>query len=346
MANIIKARTPRLGKGLSSLMGQPVIVPAPAHTNHPNPAPPASHPPGTPTGLAGGTHVISFSPSAAPPAAPPADAVLLVPIASILTNPHQPRQRFDETALHQLAESIKSEGLIQPVILRRSPSSPTLFELVAGERRWRAAQMAGLEAIPALVRDLDDRKVAEWALVENLQREDLNPIERAEAFQHLLTHFHLSHEEIAERVGVERSSVSNSLRLLALQEDVRAWIQEGRVSGGQAKALAGLSDPAQQKTLAERAIRHDWSVRQVEQAVRHATGQTAEAAGAGESAPRAMPTRPAHLSDLEEQIGRQLQTKVHLRAGRRKGAGTLTIEFYSLDQFDALMAQMGVKTEE
>lgn len=335
-----KPRVPRLGRGLSSLMGRPVVVdtPAPGTPGSPASPPAISAPPVSPASPSAAASAVAESVAAV-------DRVILLPLSEVRPSSHQPRQQFDEPALARLAESIRSEGVIQPIVVRRSAKGESHYELVAGERRWRAARLAGLDAVPAIVRDLDDRQVAEWALVENLQREDLNPIERAEAFQHLMTHFHLSHEQVAQRVGVERSSISNALRLLGLHADVRAWVREGRLSAGQAKVLAGVTQPEQQKSLAEKALRHDWSVRQVEQAVRHATGATADAA-AGESAPRAMATRSAHLSDLEEQVGRQLSTKVHIRAGRRKGSGTLTIEFYSLDQFDALMNQLGVKTEE
>ena len=221
---------------------------------------------------------------------------------------------------------------------------PADRRLAAGERRWRAAKLAGLDAIPALVRDLDDRQSAEWALIENLQREDLNPIERAEAFQHLIDQFKLTHDEIAQQVGVDRSTISNSLRLLFLQDDVRDLVRQDLLSGGQAKALAGLSDGDAQLRLADKAIRQGWSVRKLEEAVR-AVAASAELTPDPDSKPGKPARRPAHLADLEKQIGTALQTKVRIRPGRKKGTGTLQIDFFDLDQFDALLSRIGVEME-
>ncbi len=228
---------------------------------------------------------------------------------------------------------------MQPIIVRPTGSGQDGYEIVTGERRWRAAQIADLARIPAIVRDLNDRQLAEWALIENLQREDLNPIERAEAFSKLIDQFGLSHEEAGSRVGMDRSSISNHLRLLGLSEPVKQLIREGLLSMGQARALAGLSDVDQQRMLAERAVRQGMSVREVESAVRRFTkgGTISTKARQRSSSP--------YLADLEKQIAEQLGTKVHIRAGRKKGAGTLSIEFYSLDQFDALVGRLGVHTD-
>jgi len=385
-----KPRAPRLGRGLSSLMGRAVEVvvptapmdakpatahaPATAASDHQPPAATPSPQAAASTAPASSTPTAQVDARTGPAAAsatPPADAVaptpdrdglVNLPVHAIRPNPHQPRQRFDETALHQLAESIKTDGVIQPILVRpltdaqraaaATATENITHELVAGERRWRAARLAGLTHVPAIVRTLDDRTVAEWALIENLQREDLNPIERAEAFQRLIQQFNLSHDDVANRVGVERSSVTNALRLLGLDESVRGLVADGLLTGGHAKALAALVEPVQQRLLGERAVKQAWSVRQLEQAVRHASGQTSidaytaklEAAVA-KSNNGAVLSRSAHLSDLEEQVGRQLRTKVHIRPGRKKGSGTLTIEFYTVDQFDALMAKLGVETE-
>lgn len=266
----------------------------------------------------------------------------MLPVEHIKPNPHQPRQHFNEASLQELANSIRQQGLMQPVIVRPSkPNGETGgYELVAGERRWRAAQLVGLTALPAIIRPLEDRQLAEWALVENLQREDLNPMDRADAFQRLLDSFKLSHEEIAERVGIDRSSVTNALRLLNLTPKIREHVREGRISAGQAKVLVGVNDPLKQEMLAERAIRQDWSVRQLEQTARLMAG--AKLAAEPEQQGSA---KPAHLSDLEEQIARQLRTKVKIKPGRKKGSGSLTIEFYSIDQFDTLLLKLGVQTD-
>lgn len=260
-----------------------------------------------------------------------------VAVSAIRPNPQQPRQHFDEGALGRLAESIRSEGMMQPVVLR--PVGDGAYELVAGERRWRAAERAGLSEVPAFVKSLDDRQVAEWALIENLQREDLNPIERAEAFSRLGEQFGLGHEDIAERVGLERSTVTNLLRLLKLHPPVREMVVRNLLSMGQSRALAAVDDPERQLALAERIVREGLSVRQVEAEVK-SLGQAGTKTP--ESAKKAV--RAAYLDDLERQIGEQLSTKVQIKTGRKKGAGTLSIDFYDIDHFDTLLAKLGVET--
>jgi ParB family chromosome partitioning protein len=211
---------------------------------------------------------------------------------------------------------------------------------VAGERRWRAAKLAQLPRIPAVVRDLTDQQLAEWAVIENLQREDLNPIDRAEAFASLAQQFHLSHQDIAGRLGVDRSTIANTLRLLDLHPDIRDLVRQARLSAGHGRALLGLPNPESQLVLARRAVAGGWSVRMIEAAVRRLA--TADAASAP-TPTRA--TRSAHLQELEQQIAQQLSTKVRVKPARRKGAGTLLIEFYNLDQFDTLLQRLGVTLE-
>jgi len=328
-----KKRSPRLGRGLSSLMSSPVQVQpvetAPALEAQPqapslklrqavtqSPAPPelANKPPAGVSEQAGLTYL---------------------PLISLEPNRHQPRQRFDEAGLKRLSDSIKGEGVMQPIVARRTEAGA--YEIVAGERRWRAAQLAGLSVIPAIVRDLTDRQLAEWALIENLQREDLNPMERAEAFSGLIEQFGLSHEEVGARVGLDRSSISNHLRLLTLAQPVQQLVLEGLVSMGQARALAGLSDVDQQRLLAERAVRQGMSVREVESAVRRLTASPGVAGKASQAS-----RSSAYLTGLEKQIAQQLGTKVAIKPSRKKGAGTLCIDFYSHDEFDALTARLGV----
>lgn len=326
-----KPRASRLGRGLSSLMATPVEV---------NPAsnPPAtgSHP--DPVGDAGSA-IADASGGTTAPSVTGNDGLQHLSVEAIRPNRHQPRQRFDPGAIRSLAQSIANDGMMQPIVVRPIHSGSTEFELIAGERRWRAAQQAGLERVPALVRGVSDEKAAEWALIENLQREDLNPIEKAEAFQRLGDQFGLSHSEIAERVGLERSSVSNLLRLLNLSDFVRDLVRENVLSMGQARAIAGLADQGQQRGLAERAVREGLSVRQVEAEVRRLQQpQTQAPANAGGRS-------SAALSDLEKQIAQQLGTRVKIKAGRKKGTGTVSIDFYSLDEFDALMSRMDVKTD-
>ena len=345
----------RLGKGLSEMFAQPVSVePAsPPEGDHPasalpsNGAPntsadPAPHPPTEPSGR--DTADASGADSAA--AAPRPDVARL-PVASIRPNPYQPRQQAADAGIDALAESIRTHGLMQPVVVRPvrdadgRPDEAGGYELIAGERRWRAAQRAELERVPAVIRDLDDRDAAEWALVENLQREDLNPIDRASAFARLIEHFALSHDQVAERVGVDRSTVANLIRLLSLAPPVQALVRDGRLSMGQARAIVGLSDLEAQQAVADRAVKQGLSVRRVEKLVRsislgESDDEAASPAPASESRPK------HHLGDLERRIGEQLGTRVAIRPGRKKGTGKLTIEFYSLDAFDDLLHRLGV----
>ncbi|MCX5662224.1 MAG: ParB/RepB/Spo0J family partition protein [Planctomycetota bacterium] len=330
-------------------------------------APPAAHPQAG--GTSGGTSGANSGGSSGGAVPPLPEGLSLVHVRAIRANPHQPRTEFNGDALRRLADSIKADGLMQPIIIRPLPADAPPFpmdtlpegppsdrrlppgpryEIVAGERRWRAAKLAGLNHVPAIIRTLSNRQMAEWALIENLQREDLNPLERAEAFRQLMIQFKVNHDDIAGRLGIDRSSVSNALRLLSLDESVKDLMRYGKLSGGQARALVALSDPAQQRILANKAVDNDWSVRQLEQAVRHASGATAAALEDADAFPGLPPAPPraTHFADLQEQIGRQLQTKVHIRPGRRKGSGTLTIEFHTVEQFEILMTRMKVKTSE
>ena len=321
-----KNRPSRLGRGLSSLMATPVEVAVPASAGEKPPAESPEQP---------SSDVLTDRSDPLPAST---DGLVHLPVTTIQPNPHQPRQRFDPSKIRSLAESIKSDGLMQPIVVRPAPGESGRYELIAGERRWRAAQEAGLEQVPALVREIDEEKAAELALIENLQREDLNAIEKAEAFQHLGDQFGLTHTQIAERVGLERSSVSNLLRLLDLSNFVRDLVRENVLSMGQARAIAGLADAVQQKALAERAVREGLSVRQVEQEARRLQQPAASRTSSASS------SSPV-LSDLEKQIGQQLGTRVKIKAGKKKGAGTLAIDFYSLDEFYALLARLDVKAD-
>jgi len=342
-----KQRKPRLGRGLSSLMSTPVSIQPPPEAPPPPPEEgqdqPADASPSPATGNVeshpSGRHSEGAMPAdtSGDGAPGPADGLRYVSVEGIRPNPHQPRRAFDEGALARLATSIRQDGLMQPIVVR--PAEEGRYDLVAGERRWRAARQAGLDQVPAIVRDLSDRQLAEWALIENLQREDLNPIERAQAFRGLVEQFGLSHEQVAERVGRERSTISNLLRLLELDEGVQELVRLGQLSGGHARALLGLSDDAAQRQLARRAVAGGWSVRMTEAAVRRSVeGRSAKEGGGDDGR-----SGSAHLSDLEEQIGNQLQTKVRLKRGRKKGSGSITIAFYSLDEFDRLMEKLGVE---
>ena len=333
-----KKRPSRLGRGLSSLMATPESLPL---------APVDSAPALADTTSEIGPSVDSVGTTSAPVMAAESlsaesdgsfQGLVSLAVSQVRPNPHQPRQAFDPGPLESLAASIKADGLMQPVVVR--PGEGDTYELIAGERRWRAAQIAGLKTIPAVVHQIDDEKTAEWALIENLQREDLNPIDKAEAFKRLGEEFGLPHAKIAERVGLERSTVTNLLRLLGLSDFCRGLVRENLLSMGQARAIAGLPAATDQKAIAQRAVREGLSVRQVEAEVRKKLQITADP-----STPKPTGGQDANLGDLERQIGQQLGTRVRLKAGRKKGSGTLAIDFFSLEDFDALLARMSVDTE-
>ncbi len=258
-------------------------------------------------------------------------------------NPFQPRREFDEEALAHLADSIRRDGLMQPILVRPAGDAGAAgrYQLVAGERRWRAAQLIELGRVPAIVRELTDEQSAEWALVENLQREELSTLERADGLKALVDRFGLTHGEIAERVALDRSSVSNLIRLTELEPEVRALIEDGRLTAGHGKALLG-ADVAGRVGLATHAADHMWSVRKLESAIREpklhvsATPSAGEVAGADEPDPHAIA-----IADLERQLGEHLGTKVHIRTTNDGKRGRVTIEFFDLDHFDGLMSQIG-----
>jgi len=319
-----KTKKPRLGRGLSSLLSKPVAIEMPADQGEKS-APEEATPP--PEQGADG-HADRTKPD-------PENTLSWIKLHEIVANPYQPRRTFEQKSLEELATSIRQEGVIQPVVVRADDRGG--YQLIAGERRWRAAKLAELEAIPALVRTLDDQAAAEWAIVENLQREDLDPIERADAFARLADQFKLTHQQIAERIGSDRTTITNLIRLLDLPEDIRELIRIGQLSGGHGRTLLGLSDSDSQLALARNTVKGDWSVRRLEQAVRDAseekTGKRRQTAA-----------RSAHLRDLEKQASSQLSTKVRIKPGRKKGSGTLSIDFFDLDHFDQLMSKLGVQT--
>jgi len=264
----------------------------------------------------------------------PASNPLEIPLDHIQPNPHQPRRQFSEAAIAELAASIKSTGLIQPVIVRQL--SGGTYQLIAGERRWRAARIAGLAKIPAILREVDSFTQAQMALIENIQREDLNPIDRAESYKSLMGQLGLTQNELANRLGEDRSSIANFLRLLELAEPVRQLVRDGKLSNGHAKLLAGLTDILQQERLAEVVISQELSVRNLERMLADAEIKPA-------ASPR--PTASAHLQDLERTISSQLGMKTQIRSTAKKGRGRLVIYYATLDQFDELIGKLGVKVE-
>jgi ParB family chromosome partitioning protein len=260
-----------------------------------------------------------------------------LPLASISPNRFQPRGHFDEEALSQLADSIREVGVLQPVLVR--PSGENEYELIAGERRWRAARRVGLQTIPALVRETDDAAALEQALVENVHRDNLNPLEEAAAYQQLIEDFGLTHDEVAARVGRSRVTVSNTLRLMQLPPAIQKAVQEGKLSNGHARALLGTPDRAFQEQLAKRIVADDLSVRATEDAVRDHQGEGNGSAPAGAEAgasesPAGRKLRPPGLVELEELLGDQLETRVKISMGASRGK--VVVEFSTLEDLERI----------
>ena len=298
----------RLGRGLSSLMS---VSELPVEADVADAAPPA---------------VVTETVSNGEP--------LLVSPSQIVPNPHQPRRTMNEASIAELAASLKSNGVIQPIVVRRVDGG---YQLIAGERRWRAAKLAGLRDVPVIVKDVDAFTQAQMALVENIQREDLNPIERAQGYRTLMDQLGLTQAEMAGRLGEERSTIANYVRLLDLAEPVRSALQEGQLSLGHAKLLAGVPDILEQQRLAELVVRQGLSVRNLERLLQ-----------AGPAAPvtaKVPASSPAHQQEVEKNLSRQLGLRVQLRTAAKKGKGRLILHYGSLDQFDELMSRLGVKLD-
>ncbi len=302
---------PVLGRGLGALLGG---VASAAKAAAPAPAAPAPN-----------------------PFADTRDRVQRVAVSCLHPCPFQPRKDFPPEALRELADSIKEQGIVQPLIVRKRG---TEFEIIAGERRWRAAQLAGLTELPVIVREADDKTVLELALIENLQRENLNPIEEALGYSQLISQFQLTQEEAAVKVGKSRVVVANSLRLLKLAPEIQTHVREGRVSVGHAKVILGLSTDDLQKLAVERVLKGSLSVRQTEDLIAElqkvsASGKTAKAGNAA--------TRDLHIVDLENKIQERFGTKVQLRY--RQGKGALEIKFFNDDDLERILKIAGINVD-
>jgi ParB family chromosome partitioning protein len=265
-------------------------------------------------------------------------ALLEIPVASIDPNPHQPRRHFDEEALASLTASIRELGVLQPVLVRQLADDR--YELIAGERRWRSARRAGLTTIPAVVRDSTELASLEQALVENLHREDLNPLEEAAAYQQLIEDFGLTHERLSTRVGRSRAAITNTLRLFQLPPPVQKLVGEGQLSAGHARALLGTPDRAFQEALARRAVAEQLSVRAVEEAVKARNEMGGAVAPDRPSAGGREPgkLRPPGLLELEELLSDHLATRVHVDFGA--GKGKVTIDFADLEDLERIYRAM------
>ncbi len=270
--------------------------------------------------------LIPDKPLPVPAAAAGSDGIREVPVQSVHPNPHQPRKNFAPDGMEELVRSVKQRGVIQPVLVRESQGG---FQLIAGERRWRAARQAGMVKIPVIVRKVSDQDSLSLALIENLQRENLNPMEEAEAYERLLREFKLTQDEVARQVGKQRSSVANALRLLTLPAEVQGHVREGKLSAGHAKAILSLTRKPEQNAVVREILRRGLSVRETEALVRKA------------GTPRALRRRPVkdvHLSAVEDALKRHLGTQVRIRD--KKDKGRIEIEYYSRKERERLIAML------
>ena len=259
-------------------------------------------------------------------------AETIVKITKVEPNRKQPRKTFDEDALQELADSIKQFGLIQPILVQDREDH---YEIIAGERRWRAAKMAGLKEVPVIIRKYTEKEIMEISLIENIQRENLNPIEEAQAYKRLLTEFHMKQDEIAERVSKSRAAVANSMRLLKLGEEVQQMVVEEMISTGHARALLAIEDKDEQYTIAQKIFDEKLSVRDVEKLVKNLNKPI-------KPAKRVVDDKTMELiyRDLEEKLKSRLSTKVSIK-GKTKGAGTIEIEFYDGTDLERLREMLG-----
>jgi len=293
--------------------------------------------------------LLAGAPAAPNPSTPPAaspvvalavddrERVQRVPLAQVRPCPLQPRKDFSPETLRELADSIREQGIVQPLIVRERGEH---LELIAGERRWRAAQLLGLPEVPVIVREADDRAVLELALIENLQRENLNAIEEAQGYAQLIGQFQLTQEEVAIKVGKSRAVVANALRLLKLTPPLQTYLREGRLSVGHAKVILGLTDEHQQQLAAERILKDALNVRQTEVLVAQWQMRGATTTHPATITPL---TRDAHVRHLEDKLRERLGTKVQLRY--KQGKGALEISFFSDDELERILQMVGVSAD-
>lgn len=279
-------------------------------------------------GLGRGLSALMADVELVPGAAPRAPQTL--PVEQIIPNPDQPRRQFDPETLNELAASLRNRGVLQPLIVRSHPTEPDLYQIVAGERRWRAAQIAQLHELPVLIRELDDTEVLEVALIENIQRADLNPIEEAASFRQLMDRFGHTQERLAEALDKSRSHISNLLRLLNLPEQVQGFVREGKLTAGHARALITAPDPV---AMARKVIERNLSVRETEALARQATQPKPET-------PRIHSEKDADTLALESDLSAQLKMRVRIEHAGQDG-GRMTITYRDLDQLDRLCQALG-----
>ena len=305
---------PALGRGLGALLG------------------------GTPVAKPPVPAAVPTSVQAIESAADTRERVQRVPLGRIVPCPFQPRKDFPAETLRELADSIKEQGIVQPLIVRERNGH---LELIAGERRWRAAQLLGLSEVPVILRAADDRAVLELALIENLQRENLNPIEEAQGYSQLIEQFQLTQEEVATKVGKSRTVVANALRLLKLAPEIQGYLRDGRLSVGHGKVILGLAGEKHQKHAAQRVLRDGLNVRQTEALVAHL--QARETSTTAKSPPLTPPAKDAHVANLENKLRERLGTKVQLRYAQGKGG--LEIIFFSDAELERILQILGIQPD-
>ena len=257
------------------------------------------------------------------------DGTLMVKLSKVEPNREQPRKNFDEDSLQELAESLKQFGMLQPILVQNRGD---YYEIIAGERRWRAAKIAGLKEVPGIVRELTDQEIVEISLIENIQREDLNPIEEAQAYKRLLTEFHLKQDEVAERVSKSRTAVTNSMRLLKLCDEVQKMVVDDMISTGHARALISIEDPEEQYLIAQKIFDEKLSVREVEKLVKdlHKPPKPPKEENK---------TLQAIYQEISERLKQSLSTKVSVSA-KQNGAGKIEIEFYNHEDLERLLERI------
>ena len=316
-----------LGRGLDALISGGVVRSVAAEPPH---VEVATAPPATDVVQPLGSRLVSTN-------GDDRNAVRYLGIDTIERSRFQPRTEFDPEQLRELADSVKQRGVIQPLLVRPlgATAGANRYELIAGERRWRAAREAGLTTIPAIVREANDQEALEIALIENLQREDLNAVEEARAYEQLSTQFKLTQEQIAEKVGRSRAAVANSMRLLGLPGEVQSWIADNRLSVGHAKAILGLANPAEQRLVAERVLKRNLTVRETEQLVEQLKGEAkVRARTLGGVA------KSTHVLAVEERLQQKLGTHVSVHHGKKKGR--IEIEYYGNDDLARLLGILGI----
>jgi len=348
MANV--PAKPRLGRGLSSLIS-PVIASADAQQVPPQSPLQSTQPDGAPDGASTAYYIAekpSVMPMASTPVVPPmTDGTSSVTpneirIDDISPNPHQPRREFSADELNELADSIRQQGIIQPLVVcpANGAGVVTPYVLIAGERRLRASRLAGLSTVPCVVRQATAREMLELALIENLQRADLNPVERAVAYRDYMDRFNLTQQEAAERLGLSRVTIANTIRMLDLSDDVQQLLLKGKLTLGHAKVLAGLTHRTElQLIMAQRVANEDLSVRQLEGLIAAATSQP------GQATRREPKQKQPYIRDLEDQLTATIGTKVFIHPGRAKNTGKIVIDYYSLEDFDRIAGNLGLKLQ-